>query len=219
MQPSLPETACHSHPQHNRRILRLSFLLISGFMLLEFLGGYFFHSLALMADAGHMANDSLALALAWLAQFLGTRNRQRLALASGGSLIILALWIIVAALLRLRAPAPPLALPMLAVAATGLAANIVVARLMLHSDHDNLNLRAAYLHVLADLLGSLVAIAAALGVWLFGWAWMDAVASLLLSLFVLKSGVAVVREAWRQYRVSADQPLVQQEDAGEGENG
>ena len=95
MQPSLPETACHGHPQHNRRILRLSFLLISGFMLLEFLGGYFFHSLALMADAGHMANDSLALALAWLAQFLGTRNRQRLALASGGSLIILALWIIV----------------------------------------------------------------------------------------------------------------------------
>lgn len=121
--------------------------------------------------------------------------------------------------MRLRAPALPLALPMLAVAATGLAANIVVARLMLHGDHDNLNLRAAYLHVLADLLGSLVAIAAALGVWLFGWAWVDAVASLLLSLFVLKSGVAVVREAWRQYRVSADQPLVQQEDAGEGENG
>ena len=93
-----------------------------------------------------------------------------------------------------------LAGPMLAVAFAGLLVNLIVARLMLHGDHDNLNVKAAYLHVLADLLGSVVAIVAGLSAWLLGWQWVDSAASALLALFILKSGWQISRQAWREWR-------------------
>lgn len=84
---------------------------------------------------------------------------------------------------------------MLVVAILGLCVNTLVAWLLLKGDLHNLNLRAAYLHVLADLLGSIVAIVAALSIFFLGWIWVDTVASLILSLFILKSGYAVTKEA------------------------
>lgn len=66
---------------------------------------------------------------------------------------------------------------------------------MLEADHDNLNVRAAYLHVIADLLGSIVAIIAGLAAWLLNWLWVDSIASALLSLLILRSGWQVTRLA------------------------
>ena len=185
----------HAHTPTNKKILSTSLVIISSYMIIEFLGGYYFNSLALMADAGHMANDSLSLLLALIALFLNAQNQKRFALLNGTSLIVVAVWILVEATERWQYPTTMLALPMLGVAITGLLVNIFVAWLMMKGDHENLNIKAAYLHVLADLFGSLVAIIAGLSAWLLNWQWVDLVASSILSLLVLRSGINVVRPA------------------------
>lgn len=185
----------HAHTPTNKKILSTSLVIISSYMIIEFLGGYYFNSLALMADAGHMANDSLSLLLALIALFLNAQNQKRFALLNGTSLIVVAVWILVEATERWQYPTTMLALPMLGVAITGLLVNIFVAWLMMKGDHENLNIKAAYLHVLADLFGSLVAIIAGLSAWLLNWQWVDLVASGILSLLVLRSGINVVRQA------------------------
>ena len=185
----------HAHTPTNKKILSTSLVIISSYMIIEFLGGYYFNSLALMADAGHMANDSLSLLLALIALFLNTQNQKRFALLNGTSLIVVAVWILVEATERWQYPTTMLALPMLGVAITGLLVNIFVAWLMMKGDHENLNIKAAYLHVLADLFGSLVAIIAGLSAWLLNWQWVDLVASGILSLLVLRSGINIVCQA------------------------
>ena len=184
----------HAHTPTNKKILSTSLVIISIYMIIEFLGGYYFNSLALMADAGHMANDSLSLLLALIALFLNAQNQKRFALLNGTSLIVVAVWILVEAIERWQYPTTMLALPMLGVAITGLLVNIFVAWLMMKGDHENLNIKAAYLHVLADLFGSLVAIIAGLSAWLLNWQWVDLVASSILSLLVLRSGINIVRQ-------------------------
>ena len=185
----------HAHTPTNKKILSTSLVIISSYMIIEFLGGYYFNSLALMADAGHMANDSLSLLLALIALFLNAQTQKRFALLNGTSLIVVAIWILVEATERWQYPTTMLALPMLGVAITGLLVNIFVALLMMKGDHENLNIKAAYLHVLADLFGSLIAIIAGLSAWLLNWQWVDLVASGILSLLVLRSGINVVRQA------------------------
>lgn len=185
----------HSHIPQDRRILILSFLIISAYMLIEFWGGWYFNSLTLSADAGHMANDSLSLFLAMIALFLSAQKQKWFALLNGGSLILVAILILKEAVERWQSPTEMIALPMLAVATIGLLVNILVAWMMLKSDHENLNIKSAYLHVLADLFGSVVAIIAGLCAYFFNWQWVDVIASAILSLFILKSGLGVVREA------------------------
>lgn len=159
----------HQHPHtSNRSVLAISFALVSVFMLVEFLSGYYFESLALIADAGHMANDSFALLVALIALYLSPKNQRRVAVLNGFSLIVVALFIIWEAIERWQSPQMIQSLPMLVVAILGLCVNTLVAWLLLKGDLHNLNLRAAYLHVLADLLGSIVAIVAALSI--FFWA-------------------------------------------------
>ena len=190
----------HAHTPTNKKILSTSLVIISSYMIIEFLGGYYFNSLALMADAGHMANDSLSLLLALIALFLNAQTQNRFALLNGTSLIVVAIWILVEATERWQYPTTMLALPMLGVAITGLLVNIFVAWLMMKGDHENLNIKAAYLHVLADLFGSLVAIIAGLSAWLLNWQWVDLVASSILSLLILRSGASVVYQAFKALR-------------------
>ena len=195
----------HSHEHHNhsshehmpqyKKILALSFAIITGFMVVEFVGGYWFNSLALMADAGHMANDSLSLFLALLALFLSAQKQRYIALLNSGSLIVVALMILVEAIQRWQNPIEMMALPMLGVASLGLLVNLFVAKIMLNSDHDNLNIKAAYLHVLTDLFGSIIAILSGLSAYFLGWLWVDPLASMILSVLVLKSGMSAFRLA------------------------
>ena len=195
----------HSHEHHDyssheyipqdKKILALSFAIITGFMVVEFVGGYWFNSLALMADAGHMANDSLSLFLALLALFLSAQKQRYIALLNSGSLIIVALMILFEAIQRWQNPIEMMALPMLGVASLGLLINLLVAKIMLNSDHDNLNIKAAYLHVLTDLFGSIIAILSGLSAYFLGWLWVDPLASMILSVLVLKSGMSAFRLA------------------------
>ena len=185
----------HEHIPQDKKILALSFAIITGFMIVEFIGGYWFNSLALMADAGHMANDSLSLFLALLALFLSDQKQRYIALLNSGSLIVVALMILVEAIQRWQNPIEMMALPMLGVASLGLLVNLFVAKMMLNSDHDNLNIKAAYLHVLTDLFGSIIAILSGLSAYLLGWLWVDPLASMILSVLVLKSGIGTFRLA------------------------
>ena len=185
----------HEHIPQDKKILVLSFAIITGFMVVEFVGGYWFNSLALMADAGHMANDSLSLFLALLALFLSAQKQRYIALLNSGSLIVVALMILFEAIQRWQNPIEMMALPMLGVASLGLLVNLFVAKMMLNSDHDNLNIKAAYLHVLTDLFGSIIAILSGLSAYLLGWLWVDPLASMILSVLVLKSGIGTFRLA------------------------
>ena len=180
----------HEHIPQDKKILALSFAIITGFMVAEFVGGYWFNSLALMADAGHMANDSLSLFLALLALFLSAQKQRYIALLNSGSLIVVALMILVEAIQRWQNPIEMMVLPMLGVASLGLLVNLLVAKMMLNSDHDNLNIKAAYLHVLTDLFGSIIAIFSGLSAYFLGWLWVDPLASMILSMLVLKSGMS-----------------------------
>ena len=185
----------HAHIPQDKKILALSFAIITGFMVVEFIGGYWFNSLALMADAGHMANDSLSLFLALLALFLSAQKQRYIALLNSVSLIVVALMILVEAIQRWQNPIEMMALPMLGVASLGLLVNLLVAKIMLNSDHDNLNIKAAYLHVLTDLFGSIIAILSGLSAYFLGWLWVDPLASMILSMLVLKSGIGAFRLA------------------------
>lgn len=190
----------HSHSLgslalQNKKILAWSLAIISGFMLIEFIGGYLFNSLTLIADASHMANDSLSLCLALIALFLSERKQTWFALINGLSLMLVALMILWEAVERWQSPVTLVVGPMLAVASVGLVVNILVARLMIQGDQENLNVKAAYLHVLADLFGSIAAIGAGLTTWLSGWQWIDPLTSAILSVLILKSGLIVVRQA------------------------
>lgn len=183
----------HEHIPQDKKILALSFAIITGFMIVEFIGGYWFNSLALMADAGHMANDSLSLFLALLALFLSAQKQRYIALLNSSSLIVVALMILVEAIQRWQNPIEMMALPMLGVASLGLLVNLFVAKIMLNSDHDNPNIKAAYLHVLTDLFGSIIAMLSGLSAYLLGWLWVDPLASMILSVLVLKSGIGAFR--------------------------
>ena len=185
----------HAHIPQDKKILALSFAIITSFMVVEFVGGYWFNSLALMADAGHMANDSLSLFLALLALFLSAKKQRYIALLNSGSLIVVALMILFEAIQRWQNPIEMMALPMLGVASLGLLVNLLVAKIMLNSDHDNLNIKAAYLHVLTDLFGSIIAILSGLSAYFLGWLWVDPLASMILSVLVLKSGMSAFRLA------------------------
>ena len=189
----------HEHIPQDKKILALSFAIITGFMIVEFVGGYWFNSLALMADAGHMANDSLSLFLALLALFLSAQKQRYIALLNSGSLIVVALMILVEAIQRWQNPIEMMALPMLGVASLGLLVNLFVAKMMLNSDHDNLNIKAAYLHVLTDLFGSIIAILSGISAYFLGWLWVDPLASMILSVLVLKSGISAFHLALKKH--------------------
>ena len=189
------EHSSHEHIPQDKKILALSFAIITSFMVVEFVGGYWLNSLALMADAGHMANDSLSLFLALLALFLSAQKQRYIALLNSGSLIVVALMILAEAIQRWQNPVEMMALPMLGVASLGLLVNLFVAKIMLNSDHDNLNIKAAYLHVLTDLFGSIIAILSGLSAYFLGWLWVDPLASMILSVLVLKNGMGAFRLA------------------------
>lgn len=198
-----------SHAPQNQRILLISLAIITTFMVVEAISGYFFNSLALLADAGHMASDSLSLLLSLFALYIGKKMPNKVmnfgyrraetlvALVNGATLVIIALYIIIEAVGRLLNPSPIMSAPMIVVAVIGLIMNIVVARIMLSSDQSNLNMKAAYLHVVADTLGSVAAILAGVGMYFFDWLWLDALASVAVSVIIFRSGFNVCRTAVR----------------------
>jgi cobalt-zinc-cadmium efflux system protein len=200
-QHGLPEGA-----DGERRLL-IALAITAGFMLVEAAGGWIANSLALLADAGHMLTDAAALALAWLAARMARRPRDArrsygygrvqvlAAFANGIVLLAVVVAIAVEAAGRLAAPAPVEGGLMIGIAAAGLVTNLVAFRVLQGGDRGNLNLRGAALHVMGDLLGSVGALAAGAVILLTGWTPIDPILSVVVSLLVLRSAWAILRES------------------------
>lgn len=199
----------HDHHHHaNKRALMFGFIITFTFMVIEAIGGFLTESLALLSDAGHMLSDSLSLGIAVLAfsfaskvanyeKTFGYRRLEILAaVVNGISLIVIAVIIYIEAYERFRVPAEIASTGMLIIATIGLFVNILVAWILHRGDaEDNLNVRAAFLHVLGDLLGSVGAIIASLLIMFFGWTWADPLASVIVATLVLISGIRVTSES------------------------
>ncbi len=176
-------------------------------MVAEVIGGLLSGSLALLADAGHMLTDTASLSLAWFAARLAHKPADMLrsygfyrvqilaAFLNGVFFILLVIWIFVEAVQRIREPVEVMGTPMLIVASLGLLVNLLAFWVLHRGDHGNLNMRAASLHVLGDLLGSVAAIAAAIIILLTGWMPIDPVLSVLVALLILNSAIRVVRDS------------------------
>jgi cobalt-zinc-cadmium efflux system protein len=196
----------HAHGSSNERRLTWALILIGVFMLVEVAGGFIAHSLALIADAGHMLTDSASLVLALFALRVGKQpadqvysyGRQRYevlaAFVNGLVLLALSVWILIESARRLFAPQTVHGPVMLLVAGLGLLANIA-AFLVLRDGEDNLNMRSAVMHVLGDLLASAAAMVAAVVIIYTGWMPVDPLLSALVSLLILRGGWRVTRES------------------------
>ncbi|MGE0024820.1 MAG: cation diffusion facilitator family transporter [Hyphomicrobium sp.] len=201
-----PRDHAHGSSQSERRI-GLAALLTGVFMVAEVAGGLVSGSLALIADAGHMLTDFAGLALAWLGFRMARRPADwkrsygydrfgvLVAFANGLALFAIAGWIVAEAVQRLGSPADVLGGVMFWVALAGLGVNLAAFRLLSHGDHGNLNVRAAVLHVIGDLLGSVAALAASLVILATGWTPIDPILSILVAVLILGSAARVVRDA------------------------
>ncbi len=201
----------HSHAPDvtggNRRRVLLAAVLTCGFMAVEAVGGFLTGSLALLADAGHMLTDSVALVLAYVAYRMGDRpgtsrmtygfDRLKILVAytNGLTILAIALWIVLEAVGRLMAPPSILGGAMFGIATAGLIINVVVFAVLAGGDRESLNLRAAILHVLGDLLGSVATIAAALIILVTGWLPADPLLSMLVALLLVVSAWRLMRES------------------------
>jgi cobalt-zinc-cadmium efflux system protein len=191
------------------RRLAVVLALTGIFLVVEAIGGWLAGSLALLADAAHMFTDvgalSLSLLTAWIAQRPADDSKTYgylrweilAALVNAAVLFGIAAWVVIEALQRIQHPGPIRTGLFLAIAAAGLAVNLLSLGL-LHGRHgDNLNTRGAYLHVMGDALGSVAALGAAAIIALTGWTVADPIASIVLSLLILVG-------AWRLMRESTD---------------
>ncbi|MFD1851458.1 cation diffusion facilitator family transporter [Oceanobacillus bengalensis] len=200
----------HDHTHHaNKKALMISFIIITTYMIIEAIGGFLTNSLALLSDAGHMLSDAISLGVGLLAFTLGekvadyskTYGYKRFeilaAVFNGVTLIIIALFIFYEAFHRFTNPPEVASTGMLVIGFIGLLVNILVAWILLRGGDtkENLNLRAAFLHVIGDMLGSVGAVVAALVIMFFGWGWADPLASVIVALLVLVSGWRVTKDA------------------------
>lgn len=197
----------HSHDHGNDRLhLLWPVALTLGFAFVEAAGGWLTGSLALLGDAGHMLSDSTALGLAWLASWIARKPPTKrhsygfarveviVALANGLLMLAVVGGIVIEAVHRLTHPQPVAGVAVMLIAAIGLLLNIVVAW-HLRRGHADINSRAALLHVMGDMLGSLAAIAAGAVIYLTGWTPIDPILSLLISVLIVGSTFALLREA------------------------
>lgn len=190
-----------------RRRMAWAFGIAAAYMVAEVVGGFISNSLALLADAGHMATDVAALGISLWAMRLAERpprgrhsyGYQRAeilaALLNGAILVAITFYILYEAYRRVREPPEVVGGVMLAVAAGGLAVNLIAAWLLKDARHASLNVRGAWLHVLGDALGSLGAILGALLILGFGWRWADPLAGGLIGLLILYSSWTLLRDS------------------------
>ncbi|MDL5612741.1 cation diffusion facilitator family transporter [Bacillus halotolerans] len=199
----------HNHTEgSSKKVLLISFIIITGYMIVEAIGGFLTNSLALLSDAGHMLSDSISLMVALIAFTLAEKKATHnktfgykrfeilAAVINGVALILISLYIIYEAIERFSNPPEVATTGMLTISIIGLVVNILVAWIMLRGGEteNNLNIRGAYLHVISDMLGSVGAILAVLIIF-FGWGWADPLASVIVAILVLRSGYNVTKDS------------------------
>ena len=199
----------HAHAPAHGNLLRIKIALglTAIFMLVEIAGGIISGSLALLADAGHMLTDTMALALAAVAFHVSARpaDSQRsygyhrfqilAAFVNGLSLIVIVGWILFEAAGRFLSPNEIAGPTMLVVAIAGLVINAIVFGVLHGGDRDNMNMQGAVLHVVSDMLGSLAAIIAAVVIIFSGWTPIDPLLSLAVAALIFRVAWQLVRRS------------------------
>lgn len=197
----------HDANESNLRRVMIALVLTGTFMVVEIIGGIISGSLALLADAGHMLTDTMALALAAMAFHVSKRppdgkltfGYQRFqilaAFVNGLSLLAIVGWILFEAMNRFIHPNEILGETMLVVAAAGLVVNLISFTVLHTGDQENLNIRGAAVHVAGDLLGSVAAIVAAIVIIYTGWTPIDPILSVAVAALILKSAWSLVKRS------------------------
>lgn len=207
----------HAHGGGTRARLAIALAIVAAVLVGEVVGALLSGSLALLADAGHVASDGIGLIVALVASTIAMRPAtdrhtfgfQRVevlgALVNGAILVVVAVGVAVEAVRRLLEPgdAHVAALPLLVVAAGSLAANVAALLVLRGGDRASLNLRGAYLEALGDLLGSLAALAAGVVILATGFVPADAIASLVVAALILPRAVGLIRDVVRVLTESA----------------
>lgn len=223
---TMHSTNCDCHDidsKTKQKQLLIALLLVGGFAIVELTVGLSIHSLALLAESGHLVSDCLALLLALLATrisqsppawgWLGVNQvaiqenhsiETWAALINGLGLVAVALVIGWEAVSRFQIDAVEIASkPMLITAIVGLVINgINISLLHQGSDHD-LNLRGAFLHVVADALGAIGVIVAAIAIAVWHWSWADGAISLVISALIIVAAIPLIRQSWRTLQTIA----------------
>lgn len=200
----------HNHVHtNNKKVLTISFIIIGLFMIVEILGGFIANSLALLSDGLHMFSDTVSLGVALIAFIYAEKNATSTktfgykrfevlaALFNGITLLIISGVIIIEAIRRFFNPIKVQSTEMFITSVIGLIVNIIVAIIMFKSGDTshNLNMRGAFIHVLGDLLGSLGAIIASILIYVFNFTIADPIASILVSIIILKSAIGISRSS------------------------
>lgn len=197
----------HDHTSGNMKRVMIALVLTGVFMVVEVIGGILSGSLALLADAGHMLTDTIALGLAAVAFSVSKRPGDRkltygyqrfqilAAFVNGLSLLVIVGWILFEAVQRFITPSDVMGETMLVVASAGLVVNIIAFAVLHGGDRENLNIRGAALHVAGDLLGSVAAIVAAVVIIYSGWMPIDPILSVAVAMLILKSAWTLVRRS------------------------
>ena len=204
----------HDHEHDHGNPFLMPFIAITVFAVIEFIGSWWTHSLALLSDAWHMLSDVSALALAMWAAHLsrhhaGSQKMEwRVSLLNAVMMLLVCLWIIKEAVERFQYPQAVAGGYVSLIAIIGLLVNLYVAKHMHHQHHhhggdSNLNHRAAFLHVLGDLLGSVAAVTAGVVIYFTGWMAIDPILSLLISALLLVATINLLRDIY-QHRSKAD---------------
>jgi len=200
------ENHSHRHENPSGRLL-ISIILNGLITLVEISGGIFSNSLALISDAIHNLGDTLALILAWLAnRFSGRKPDARRtfgykrfeilsAFINASILTAISIYLIYEAILRFLHPEPVRSALMLIIALAGLAGNLI-SMLFLHRDSNkNLNIKAAYLHLLGDTLSSMVVIGGAIIIYFTEILWVDPLLTLIISIVIIFQAYKILRES------------------------
>ncbi len=181
----------------------------ASFLAVEVVGGFAFGSLALLADAAHMATDVVALAVAYAALRITQRppterhtfgfGRTEVLVAQGNGLLLFAgaIVVVVEAVRRFGSAHEVSASGVLIVGAIGLVVNVASAAALFRHAHDNMNMRGAFWHLFTDAIGSVGVIIAGAGVALFGADWLDPLVSIVISVLVIGAAWALLRDAGR----------------------
>jgi cobalt-zinc-cadmium efflux system protein len=196
--------------ERHKRPLAIAFGLTVAFLVVQFVTGWITGSLALLSDAGHMATDALGLGMALAAIHAATAMRDHAqrtfglyrleilaALANALLLFVVSGYVLIEAARRLDDPPEVPSAPVLIVGVLGLAVNVVAFRLLRAGASESLNVHGAYLEVIADTLGSIGVIVAAVVWGVTGWGWVDPVAGEAIGIFILPRAWQLGREALR----------------------
>jgi cobalt-zinc-cadmium efflux system protein len=196
----------HQAEPASSRALAIAVAVTAGYALVELIGGLWSGSLALLADCGHLVTDAAALLFSLAANKVAQRPvserhsyglaRAEVIAAFVNSLALLAVvaWLVIEGIDRIRHPVPVNGVAVFAIAAVGLAVNLAIAW-VLSRHRENLNMRAALLHVLGDLLGSVGALVAGAVIYLTGYTVVDPLLSMLVSGLILHSVLGVLKES------------------------